>query len=75
MGDTERAKELWEEALSLFRELGDLDEIGKCIGSLGNVAISEGDLPRAVELYEEAACCRARRETTSAWACCSRIWD
>jgi tetratricopeptide (TPR) repeat protein len=55
MGDTEHAKKLWEEALGLFRELGDLDEIGKCIGSLGNVAISEGDLERAVDLYEEAA--------------------
>jgi predicted ATPase/DNA-binding SARP family transcriptional activator len=54
-GDTERAKVLWEEALGLFRELGDVNEIGRCIGSLGNVAISEGDLDRAVELYEEAA--------------------
>jgi predicted ATPase len=54
-GDNERAKELLEEALGLLRELGDIDEIGKCIGSLGNVALNEGELDRAVELYEEAA--------------------
>jgi len=54
-GDTERAKELWEEALVLFRALGDVGEIGRCVGSLGNVAIAENDLDRAVELYEEAA--------------------
>ena len=54
-GDNERARELWEEALPLFRVLGDQNEVGKCIGSLGNVAMSEGDLDRAVELYEEAA--------------------
>ena len=54
-GDTRRARELWEEALALFREVGNTDEIGKCVGSLGNVALSEGDLDRAAELYEEAA--------------------
>jgi predicted ATPase len=54
-GDTQRARELWEEALPVFRELGDVNEAGKCIGSLGNVALSEGELERAVELYEEAA--------------------
>jgi predicted ATPase/DNA-binding SARP family transcriptional activator len=54
-GDTQRARELWEEALPLFRALGDVNEVGKCIGSLGNVAMSEGELDRAVELYEEAA--------------------
>ena len=54
-GDTQRARELWEEALSLFRGVGNVDEIGKCVGSLGNVALSEGDIDRAAELYEEAA--------------------
>jgi predicted ATPase/DNA-binding SARP family transcriptional activator len=54
-GDTERARELWEDALELFREVGDVNEIGKCVGSLGNVALSEGNLDRAAELYEEAA--------------------
>ena len=54
-GETARAKELWEEALMLFRELDDVGEIGRCVGSLGNVAIAEGELDRAIELYEEAA--------------------
>ena len=54
-GDFTRGKEVTEEALALFRELGDTNEIGRCIGTLGNIAVGEGDLDRATELYEEAA--------------------
>jgi predicted ATPase/Tfp pilus assembly protein PilF len=54
-GDAQRAKELSEQALPIFREIGDTNEIGRCIGTLGNVAVAQGDLDRAVELYEEAA--------------------
>jgi predicted ATPase/DNA-binding SARP family transcriptional activator len=54
-GDYARSKELAEEALAVFRELGDASEIGRCVGTLGNVAVSEGDFARATELYEESA--------------------
>jgi predicted ATPase/DNA-binding SARP family transcriptional activator len=54
-GDLTRAQELTERALVLFRELGDANEVGRCIGTLGNIAVGEGELDRAIELYEEAA--------------------
>jgi tetratricopeptide (TPR) repeat protein len=53
-GDQARAKEVTEQALVLFRELNDAGEVGRCVGTLGNIAVGEGDLDRAVELYEEA---------------------
>ena len=53
-GATSVAKQQWEEALALFRELEDPDGIGRVTGDLGGVAVAEGDLDRAVELYEEA---------------------
>jgi tetratricopeptide (TPR) repeat protein len=53
-GRNELAKKLWEEALPLYRELGDEDGIGRCVAELGSVAIGEGDLDRAAALYEEA---------------------
>jgi predicted ATPase/DNA-binding SARP family transcriptional activator len=54
-GDLPRAQNVTEEALALFRELGDESEVGRCIGTLGNIAVGNGDLDRATELYEEAA--------------------
>jgi predicted ATPase len=54
-GDLARAREVTEEALALFRELGDEDEIGRCIGTLGNIAVGERELDRAIQLYEQAA--------------------
>jgi predicted ATPase/DNA-binding SARP family transcriptional activator len=54
-GNLARAKEVTEEALGLFRELADENEIGRCIGTLGNIAVGEGDLDRAISLYDEAA--------------------
>jgi tetratricopeptide (TPR) repeat protein len=53
-GENALAKERWEEALVLFRELDDPDGIGRCIGELGAVAIAEGDLDRAAAFYESA---------------------
>jgi predicted ATPase len=55
LGDIPEAKRQLEEALSLFRELGDEDNIARSIAELGGVAVSEDDLDRAVELYEETA--------------------
>ncbi|HZT44598.1 MAG TPA: BTAD domain-containing putative transcriptional regulator [Gaiellaceae bacterium] len=53
-GDAARAKELWTEALELYRRLDD-PEAGRVLAELGSVATSEGDLERAVQIYEQAA--------------------
>jgi predicted ATPase/DNA-binding SARP family transcriptional activator len=53
LGDPASAKTLWEEALELNRALGNRDELGRCLGELGSVAIVTGELDRAVELYDE----------------------
>jgi predicted ATPase/DNA-binding SARP family transcriptional activator len=53
-GDLATAKDWWEDALELYRSLGDNPEIGRSLGELGSVALSEGDLDRAQSLYEEA---------------------
>jgi len=54
-GDLARARELWEEALALYRGLDDADGISRCFAELGSVALAEGDLERATEIYVE--CC------------------
>jgi predicted ATPase/DNA-binding SARP family transcriptional activator len=64
-GDLVAARARTEEALGLFRELDDSNEIGRCIGTLGNIAVGEGDLDRAVALYEEAALLAEQAGNTS----------
>jgi non-specific serine/threonine protein kinase len=54
-GDHERAKELYEEGLSLSRELGGAETIGVQLLSLGYEFLLEGDHERATALNEEAA--------------------
>jgi tetratricopeptide (TPR) repeat protein len=54
-GDLARARELWEEALALYRALDDADGVTRCFAELGGVALAEGDLERATEVYVE--CC------------------
>ena len=54
-GDLTAALREWEAALALFRELGDEEEVARCTGELGAVAMAEGDLDRAEELWREAA--------------------
>jgi tetratricopeptide (TPR) repeat protein len=54
-GDTKLAARLWEEALDLYRELGDEEGIARSMAELGGVAIAESDLDRAAALYEETA--------------------
>jgi predicted ATPase/DNA-binding winged helix-turn-helix (wHTH) protein len=54
LGALTEAKGQFEEALSLYRELDDLDEISRCIAELGGVAVAERDLERAAELYRES---------------------
>ena len=41
-------------ALDLLREAGDLDRAADTLNSLATLAVSGGDIERAVELYEEA---------------------
>src|SRR5438270_797966 len=53
-GALSEAKAQFEEALSLYRELDDLDETSRCIAELGGVAVAEHDLDRAAELYTES---------------------
>jgi predicted ATPase len=54
LGALAEAKGQFEDALVLYRELDDLDEISRCIAELGGVAVAERDLERAAELYTES---------------------
>jgi predicted ATPase/DNA-binding SARP family transcriptional activator len=53
-GDVEQAETLDEEALALWRQLGDSAGIAASLNSLGTLANREGDAARAVDLHEEA---------------------
>jgi len=53
-GDLAAARTLWEQALELYRPLGDRSGIARCIAELGGVAFSEGDLRAAAAAYTEA---------------------
>ena len=53
-GERRRGATQLNAALSLFRALGNEDEVSRCIAELGHVAVDDGDLDRAVELYTEA---------------------
>jgi predicted ATPase len=52
-GNYERAKACHEEALAIFREVGDEPGIAEALENLGIVASSEGDLDRAEAFREE----------------------
>jgi predicted ATPase len=54
LGDYERAKECDNEALAIFRELGDARGIAQVLTGLGNDASGVRDYASAVPLYEEA---------------------
>jgi len=54
LGALAEAKEQFEHALALYRELDELDEVSRCIAELGGVAVAEGDLERAAQLYNES---------------------
>jgi len=51
--DNATAKALYEESLSLRRELGDQWGIGAALNNLGLVVLHDGDYPAARELYGE----------------------
>jgi predicted ATPase/class 3 adenylate cyclase len=52
-GEHEQAKELFEESVSLYREVGDRRGVAWTLGGLGNYFSDQGDYERAKELYEE----------------------
>jgi tetratricopeptide (TPR) repeat protein len=53
-GDSERATELFEESMDLFREQGDKQSLAFCLTNLAMLVYSQGDLGRAGKLTEEA---------------------
>ena len=55
LGDLETARLWWEEALALYRDLGDVDGISRCIAELGGVAMASGQLDEAAARYLESA--------------------
>jgi predicted ATPase len=59
LGDHARARTLLDQALMLYRQIGDDDGVAKCLNNLaGLVWRSEGDLERATALYKEALALR-----------------
>ena len=54
LGDSERATELYEESMDLFREQGDKHSLAYCLNNLAMMVYSQGDLGRAGKLTEES---------------------
>jgi tetratricopeptide (TPR) repeat protein len=52
--DDEQALSLFEEALGLFRDLGNLQGAAFCLGSIGFLVLGRDDLARAATIFEEA---------------------
>ncbi|MFB6155386.1 MAG: tetratricopeptide repeat protein [Haloferacaceae archaeon] len=53
-GDHETATERYEEALALYREVGDRHGESKCLNNLGTLAYVAGDLGRAETYFEQS---------------------
>jgi len=53
-GERRKGAEQLEAALAIFRDLDDEGEASRCIAELGHVAVDDGDLDRAVDLYTES---------------------
>ncbi|MBV9279724.1 MAG: tetratricopeptide repeat protein [Chloroflexi bacterium] len=53
-GEYGRAAPLYEEALALWRALGDTRGVAESLGNLGNVMVHEGKYGQAAALHEEA---------------------
>jgi tetratricopeptide (TPR) repeat protein len=53
-GDYDRAETLWQDALALFRELGNLTGVAYSYGNLGLAADARSDYEGATASYEEA---------------------
>jgi len=59
-GETGLAKELWQEALDLYLELGDPEGTARATAELGAIAVAESDFDRGAAMYE--ACAEMFRE-------------
>ena len=57
LGDPARGWELEEEALGLYREIGDPEGVGACLNNLGRFSLEQGDLERAILLLEDSIQC------------------
>ncbi len=54
-GDYAEAKELWQEGLDIWRELGYEEGVARVLGDLASVFDLEGNAEQAIPLYEESA--------------------
>jgi predicted ATPase len=54
-GDYDRGRARSEEAVSLWRSLGNQERLANALKNLGNIYLDTGDLERAAELYQESA--------------------
>jgi tetratricopeptide (TPR) repeat protein len=54
LGNSEKATELYEQSMDLFREQGDKRRLATCLNNLAMVMCSQGELGRAAKLIEES---------------------
>jgi DNA-binding CsgD family transcriptional regulator len=71
-GDHERAAALFEEALSLHRNVGDVRGVAVSLNNLGFAMLSRGDGERAMTLFEEALA-RDRENRDAEGIACSLV--
>jgi tetratricopeptide (TPR) repeat protein len=53
-GDSEAARDLYQQGLAIFRELGDRWGIAGTLADLGNLAKEQGNYPATRSLYQES---------------------
>jgi tetratricopeptide (TPR) repeat protein len=53
--DPQRSREHWEEAITLFRQIGDWRFLAQTLGMLGSTVLSSGDLASAESFLDEAS--------------------
>ena len=68
LGDPARSRELEEEALGLYREIGDQAGIGACLNNLGLFALEQADLERATSLLEDSIECQKQLDADASLA-------
>jgi predicted ATPase/DNA-binding SARP family transcriptional activator len=54
LGNNPESRRFLDEAVVLYRELGDGDGVARCLNNLGRIALEEGDVHDATTLFEEA---------------------